>query len=145
VLRGVQTAGDLEDVFESDDSYLKFQPGLTLNSSEPPVWIEFMGSLPNDNPAVLSVTLEAQADTPGLTQTIEMFNYNSSEYELVDSQSASFNVDNVATIDVSANITDYVEPGTGAVQSRVGWRTTGPILIYPWTICIDQVDWNVTQ
>ena len=143
VLRGVQTAGDLEDVFESDDSYLKFKPGLTLNSSEPPVWIEFMGTLPGDNPAALTITLEARANTLGLNQTMEMFNYNSGLYELVKMQSASFNVDSISTVDVSANIPDYVQAGTGSVQARVGWRAAGPILIYPWTICIDQIDWSV--
>ena len=81
----------------------------------------------------------------GLTQTIEMFNWNTNEYEEVDAQTASLNSDSVVTIDVTANIADYVQPGTGAVKTRAGWRATGIILVYPWTICIDQVLWTVPE
>jgi hypothetical protein len=144
VARGIQIAGDLSDVQESDDSYLKFNPGITLNSTEPPVWIVFDGTLPTDSPASLEVTLEAQANTSGLTQTIEMFDYISGQYDQVDAQAATNN-DSIATVDLTADISDYVESGTGAVKTRVGWRATGPVALYPLTICIDQVVWTVTQ
>lgn len=145
VLRGFHISGDLSDAQESDDSYLKFNPGITLSPTEPPVWIEFSGTLKSDSPATLSVTLEASVDTVGLTQTIEMFNWNTDQYEEVDAQSASLNFDSVATIDLTANIAAYVERGTGAVKTRAGWRATGIIFVYPWTTCIDQVVWTVTD
>ena len=145
VLRGFHVAGVLSDTFESDDSYLKFTSGLTINSAEPPVWIEFEGTLPSDSPTSLSVTLEAQAGTTGLTQTIEMFNWNTGQYEQVDAQSASWNEDSIVTVELTFFISDFVQGGTGAVETRVGWNDTGPILNYPWTICIDQVVWTVIQ
>ena len=141
VLRGFYLSGALEDTFESDDAYLKFNPGITLAPTEPPVWLIFDGTLPSDLPTSLSVTLEASANTPGLTQTIEMFNWGTGQYEEVDVSGASFNADSVVTVDVSASILDYVEFGTGSVRSRIGWRQTGIIFIYPWTISIDQVVW----
>ena len=144
-IRGVFVSGDLFDVAESDDSYLKYQPGLTLNRSEPPVWIEFEGTLPTDSPTSLSVTLEASANTPNITQTIEAFNWLTGQYEQVDSQSASFNDDSVVTVDLTADIGKYVELGTGAVKTRTGWKSGGLVLQFPWTICIDQVVWTVTQ
>ncbi len=60
VFRGIQIAGTLADINQSDDAYLKVNPGITLNSNEPPVWIEFQGTLPTDNPTSLSTTLEAK-------------------------------------------------------------------------------------
>ncbi len=143
VLRGVFVSGTLADTFDSDDSYLKFKPGITLNSSEPPVWLEFVGTLPSDAPTTLSVTLESQANTLGLTQTIDMFNWNLGRYEPVDSRAASFNTDSVATADLSASISDYVQAGSGTVKARMGFRATGPVLLYPWTVSIDQVIWSV--
>ena len=143
VLRGSLAAGTLTDTFESDDSYLKFKPGITLNSSEPPVWLEFVGTLTSDAPTSLSATLEAQANTLGLTQTIDMFNWNLGQYETVDSRLASFNIDSVAAVDLSNNVSDYVQTGTGTVKTRTGWRATGPLLLYPWTVSIDQVIWSV--
>ena len=145
ISRGRLVSGDLSDVQESDDSYLKINPGLTLNPSEPPVWIEFDGALPTDSPTGLSVTLEASANTPNLDQTIEAFNWLSGQYEQVDSQSASVNDDSVVTVDLSADIGQYVESGTGAVKIRTGWKAGGIILFFPWTICVDQVVWTVTE
>ncbi len=142
VLRGVFVSGTLADTFDSDDSYLKFKPGITLNSFEPPVWLEFVGTLPSEAPTSLSVTLEAQANTLGLTQSIDMFNWNSGQYEPVDSGAASFNVDSIATVDLTAFISDYVQAGTGSVKTRMGWCATGPVLLYPWTVSINQVFWS---
>jgi hypothetical protein len=145
VFRGFYQSGDLSDVRESDDSYLKFNPGITMFPTEPPVWIAFEGTLPFDNPQDLSVTLEASVNTVGISQTIEMFNWNSQQYELVDTHSASFNSDSVVTVDLTGNVTDYVEVGTGTVKSRVGWKKSGLIILFPWTVCIDQVVWSVAN
>jgi hypothetical protein len=142
-VRGVYVSGGLSDVQESDDSYLKYNPGLTLDSSEAPVWIEFEGTLPTDSPTSLAVTLEASANTPNLSQTIEAFNWLTGQYEEVGVQSASSPADSVFTVDLTADIGKYVESGTGAVKTRTGWRTTGGLLLLsPWTICIDQVVWT---
>ncbi len=120
VIRGIQISGSIADTYQSDDSYLRLNPGFTLNQSEPPIWIEFEGTLTSDNPASLSVVMEASANTPSISQTIEIFNYNSGQYEQVDARTASFNVDAVVTIDVSDNVADYVQTGSGAVTTRVG-------------------------
>ncbi len=143
--RGFYVSGTLEDTYESDDSYLKYNPGITLTLAEAPVWLIFDGTLPSDSPSSLSVTLESTANTPGISQTIEMFNWNSGMYEEVDVTGAGFDNDLVVTIDVSAGIMDYVQAGTGAVRSRIGWRMVGPILIFPWTISVDQVVWTVEE
>jgi hypothetical protein len=144
-LRGAYVAGDLSDVQESDDSYLKYNPGLTLDASEPPVWIEFEGRLPNDSPTSLSVTLEASANTPNVNQTIEAFNWLTGQYEQVDTQSASFNNDSMVTVDLTAEIGKYVESGTGGVKTRTGWKAGGLVLQFPWTVCIDQIVWTIAE
>jgi subtilisin family serine protease len=141
VFRGMQTAGDLSDASESDDTYLKFRPGITLGVGEPPVWLIFDATLPNDSPSSLTVTLEASANTGGLQQEIEMYNWNTTSYEQVDAQNAGL-TDTVVNVDVSAGISDYVQSGTGAVRTRVGWRAVGPIAVFPWTICVDQIVWT---
>ncbi len=143
--RGIYVSGTLDDVLASDDSYLKYHPGFTISSTEAPVWLIFDGVYPDNGPTDLIVSLEATATTPSLTQTIEMFNWNTQQYEQVDSSDASFNNDTVFSKDVTAGITRYVDPDTGAVRSRFGWRATGLVLQYPWTISIDQVKWSWTQ
>lgn len=145
IFRGILESGTLESTFDSDDSHLNFFPGLTLNSVEPPVWIEFSGDLASESPSSMSITMEASANTSGLTQTIEMFNWNTGQYELVDSQSASVNSDSVVEVDLTSESTNYVQSGTAAVKSRIGFKATGLIFLFPWTASIDQQVWNVIE
>ncbi len=137
-IQGIHIGGDLYDSYDSDDSYLKFQIGTGS-----PLLVEFVGALPTDNPEVLTVTLEATGSTLFLTQTIEMFNWNSGQYETVDSRITSWNDDSVVTIDLTSTADDFVQPTTGAIKTRAGWRANGFILSYPWTVCIDQVAWRI--
>jgi hypothetical protein len=142
--RGLHVSGTLEDTFASDNKYLKFNPGITLSPTEPPVWLIFNGTLPTDSPATLSIKLEAKTNTLGLNQTIDAFNWNSQQYQQVSSTNASFNTDSVVTVDLTTGIGSYVQPATGAVRVRIGWRATGPVVLFPWTICVDQVVWEVS-
>ncbi len=142
VFRGSYQSGELSDIANSDDSYLKYNPGLTLNSHEPPVSLILKATLPDDNPVVLEFELESHANTAGLTQTIEAFNFTTGLYEVVDFRAASFNTDATISVDLTDDIALYVEPQTGGVRVRVSWHQTGPVLLHPWTICIDQAVWN---
>ena len=142
VFRGLLVAGGLNETLQSDDMALQVNPGFTLNSTEAPVWIIHDGNLSEDSPVALDVQVEARANTPGLTQTMEAFNWLTGVFDEVDSRAGSFNTDVVATVDLSANVPDYVEAGTGAVRVRNGWRQTGFVLLFPWQIDIDQVGWT---
>lgn len=144
-LRGVLVSGDVTSVMESNDTYLKYNPGFTISPAEAPVWLIFDAALSTDTPAELELTIEATANTFGLTQTTEMFDFNSGQYVEIDVQPSTFNMDTVISIDVTGQIGDFVEPGTGAVRTRAGWRRTGFTLIFPWTVCIDNVAWNATS
>lgn len=141
-VRGILIGGDATDVAASDDSYLKHNPGFTLNSSESPVWLEFNANLSSDEPVDLEALFETSANTPGLTQTVEVRNWTTNQFELVDSGDASFNSDAVISIDLTSGVSDYVEDGSAALQVRVGFRQTGFTLLFPWTTCIDQVQWS---
>lgn len=142
VIRGTVSAGKLSDVFDSDDSYLAFHPEVASHPSEPAVWVVFVGTSPSDAPAAFSVGIESSANTFGLIRTIEMFNFTSDEFDLVDSQSVPFDFEETIEIDISNNADDYIQPGTRRVQTRVGWRAASPVLLYPWTIRIDQLQWQ---
>lgn len=145
VFRGVNVGGRLADVLDSNDMYISFQPGFTLNSNEAPVWLEFDGALLSPNISVLFANIESSVNTPGLTQTIEMFDWLAGEYSVVDSRDASFNIDMVFSIDVSNTVTDFIRTGVNSVRTRVGWRRTGFTILFPWEVRIDQVTWSTTD
>ena len=143
VSRGFQIGGTLADALESDDSRLRFNPGFILNDAEAPVWLIFDAALSSDSPGSLVLAVESQAGTPGLTATLEAFNWNTSGYEIVEASAASFNTDTVVSVDLSSGISDYVQSGSGAIRSRIGWRQTGFTINFPWEVRLDQMLWTV--
>ncbi len=139
-LRGILVDGTLEDTFESDNQYLEYRPGITLNSSEPPVWLEFEGTLPDSMPQWLNIKLESHANSPNIGQRIEMYNWLTEAYELVDFRQTSFNVDSTSNVAIPLPM-NFVEAGTNRVKARMGWKANGFVLLYPWRVSIDRVVW----
>jgi hypothetical protein len=145
VFRGIHTSGSLEDVFQSDDAYLKFSTVLSLFATDPEVSVVFEGTLSSTSPAGLTVELEASVTSIGIQQTIEMYNWISGQYETVDVRPASINKDLSAVIDLTNRIDDYVQSETGSIRARLGYRANGIILFLPWQIYVDQLTWTTNQ
>ena len=141
VFRGVLVAGSADDLAESDDAFAGFNPGFTITAQEAPVWLIFDSNLPTDDFEGLLLQYEAQADTPGLTATLEAFNWTSNSYDVVDTSATMFSTDAIVSVDLSANTSDYIMQGTAEVRSRLGWRRTGFTILFPWEARLDHVFW----
>jgi len=139
VFRGNVLSGGLAETTMSDDQRLIMNPGFTINSTEAPVWLIFDANLSTDTPTSLSLQYEAQAGTPGLTGTLESWNFTNGVYDILDETDPVFNNDSVVT--ANALVADHVEPGTAAVRTRLGWRQTGFTINFPWEIQVDQLIW----
>ena len=144
IIRGFQIDGDLSDTYFSDNSYLRFQPGFTLFSGEPPLQITFDSTVLTNDFQTLTFNLEAAANTLVLTQSIDLFNYDIGGYEPVDSRTANL-TDTVVKIAPDGDSSRFVQPGTGNVKARLSWAAAGPILRFPWTVRIDRVLWTISQ
>ena len=138
--RGNQVQGNLESVFASDDDRLCFNPGFTINTLEAPVWIVFDGTL-DTTPASLNFDVESSATTPGLTTTLDAWNWHSEEFVQIDSYSVNFNNDTTHTMAIAGDVSNFVD-ASGAVKSRVGTRQTGFVINYPWEVRFDCVSWS---
>lgn len=134
VFRGVVVSGGLEEVRSSDDNYLLINPGFTLNASEAPAWIEFFGTVADDASVF---AIESSAGTPNLLYTVEAWNWNNNQYDEVGTRVEQLNSDQVASFDLTA---EHVGSGN-AVRTRVGWRTTGFTINFPWVVRIDHASW----
>jgi hypothetical protein len=144
VIRGLPSAGNLSDTSASDNSYLQVNPGQVLKASEPPVWLEFVTTLPSDSPNALEFLLEAKTSTFGLRQEIALFNYDNGSYDIV-SEGPATTTDSVISIDLGGDALRYVQPGTGEAKARVSWKSRGQTSAFPWTVSIDQLVWTSTQ
>ena len=141
VARGRVAFGVLEDLFASDDSWMTFQPGITQDSSEPPVWLILTGSSPINAPAELRFTLEANVDAPGVTQRIELYNYVAQEYEEVDVRVATA-TDTTVEIVVDGDPSRFIDSESLEMKAQLTWRP-GPVDFFPWNANIDQAVWGV--
>ena len=142
VFREITNSGALAEVLDSDDSRLQMNPGFTIGAFEAPVWLIFDAALAGDAPSSLVFDRESSAGTPGLTVTTEAFNWNTNAFDVVDATNEVFMNDTVVSVDLSGDVSDFVEPGTGNVRSRVGWRQTGFTINFPWEARIDQISWT---
>ena len=138
--RGVLVSGDVSQLFNSDDDYLRVNPGFTLNNTEPPVWINFTLGAPYSATTPLMFSIESNANTPNLSRTIEIKNVSTGSFDLFDEDPPSFNVDEttVVDLDMNGNFMDYVD-GNGEVNVRVGWKSSGFTIVFPWEVRIDKI------
>lgn len=143
LFRGMQVAGTEADGQASDNSYMRFNPGFTINDTEAPVWLIFNGNVPASTGCLVG-RLEGNAGTPGLSSTIESWNWSTSSYDVVSVDPTSFNADAVVAVEFSS-VNDYVQPGSNSVRVRIGWRQTGFTINFPWEVRLDAFNWQVAN
>ncbi len=119
-----------------------YNPGIVLGPTEAPVTLDFLGTLPNDSPTSLDVTIESSANTVGLELTVSFWNFNTNSWDVVGTDTQSLNADTVRTF--AGNPADHVEPGTGEVRTRYEVRVVSFIFIFPWLDCVDHVFWTTS-
>ena len=80
VLAGIETAGDQSDLDDSDNNFFELQvvPG------EKTVAIECESTTSQNWVNGLALNLESFVSTPNLIRTVEFFNYQTSQFEVVD-------------------------------------------------------------
>ncbi len=134
---GIKVEGQLASTFASDDQYLCYAAApITVPQSTK---LTFDGTLPYDNPIDFKFRLEAKGTRTGVKQKIELFNYVTGQYELLDSRDSTFTADSVVEVVPTGDILRFVEPGTAAVNARITF--SGPKA--KWFGCIDELAWEV--
>jgi len=38
----------------------------------------------------------------------------------------------------------FIDPNTLEMKAQLSWKPTGPVLLWPWTVRIDQTIWTIT-
>ena len=136
--RGVLVAGVFVNVILDDDRSMNFNPGLRLNSDEAPVSLEFDGHWEFNLFGQQEISILSQAGTPGLTLTVEEWNWSTSSYEIVGAENESFNTYSAKKFPTSGHQSPSPDYG---VRMRIGWRQTGFTLNFPWEVRIERVSW----
>ena len=147
VYRGVQIApaeNEPARLQESDNSHVELRAGFTLSSVEAPVWVEFQGIAGPFTTELNSLSVESFAGTPGLTATVEMWNWNSNQWDEVGQFGEAFaNQDSTEEVVLPASaFENYVNDDNSLMKTRIGWRQTGFVINNPWQVNIDELVWK---
>ncbi|MCH8977855.1 MAG: exo-alpha-sialidase [Armatimonadetes bacterium] len=142
LLRGVLVSGGLADLLASDDEHVVARAGLTLFFQEPPLQMIVTGTVATGSPVELGFLLESRLNTPGVTQSIELFNYDSGTWEEVDARPAE-TVDSITHVLISVDPGRFIEATTLQVRARIIYQQTGLTLLWPWTASIDRANWTI--
>lgn len=139
--RGIMTGtGVVIDTIASDDKFVQFDPGFTLSNEEAPVRVILDTAVPIEAPLTFGMNYESSANTPGLEQTLELMNWNTGEYEVLDVRALTL-VDQQQDFDLDAGISDFIQRDTRRIAARVQVRQTGFTILFPWSARIDFVNY----
>jgi len=140
LFRGSVVSGTLSSLFSSDDDHLALRPGAVFSTAEPPIQVILEGTSPEPSPPVLSFLLESHASISNAVQKISFYNFDTSEYELMDSRPAP-STDVEVRVNVVSNPSRFIEAGTLKVKARISYKALGPTFIYPWHARLDRARW----
>ena len=84
------------------------------------------------------------ANTPGLTQSIQLFNYDTSLYEEVD-LSVPGASDAIVEVVITTDPGRFVQAGTREMRAKVVYQRVGFTLLWPWSARIDQAVWTIVH
>jgi choice-of-anchor B domain-containing protein len=141
VTRGVQTGGGLQDLFSSDDAYLRIEARRPTEIAAASVELVVEGTSTIQAPSELKFNFEGATSGEPALQRIELFNFQSSTWEVVDERTAPQN-DTAIMVTISTNPGRFVQSGTGLVRARIGYHDRGVTFI-SWDGRYDRCTWTV--
>jgi hypothetical protein len=141
VFRGFHVGGTISDSFASDDAYMRFNPGLSMFSTDAPVWLVFDGNV-GAGVSEVSVAIESNTNTTGLRYWVEFWNWNTNKFEVVSEYASSNGLDHTEYFGARAE--DHVN-AAGSVRSRIGWRRASAVLVFPWEVRLDRLVWYASN
>ena len=116
VTKGKALVGDVERLNVSDDKILRIFPHRFRFAI-----IDIAGLSPTLTPTEMTFTLEAHVTgaVGDYDQYVELYNYATSEWDLVDERLAQYNNELKTDIVITGVLSDYVDPVTGMLEARV--------------------------
>jgi|GEM_PF-3395681 len=137
LFRGILVGGTLNSLFAKDNDAMVVKRGPTVNSSEAPIQLETttVGIL-SSNPTSLKVFLWTSVGSVNIQQQVQMFNINTSQWDVVDTRPATTTESNTDV--VVPTPVNYITPGSGTARCRVAFKSIGPVSNSAWTATINQ-------
>jgi hypothetical protein len=142
---GNHIGGGTAELTASDNMYLEVSesPPFTPTGASVIVRVESALSIPSPTQMTLRIETATSAAPPNsLTQVIQMRNYVTSTWEVVDTRGSTAG-DNTIDITVTGDPSRFVETGTRKVEMRFNYFDPGTLFVATWAVKIDFVRWTV--
>jgi hypothetical protein len=142
-------SGGLTNLFDSDDQYLVMDATFTLFHFQLVCTVD--ATSPTDTPTELEFNCESKTFNMlgTVSQTIELFNFDTGQFETVDMGSTT-PIDSVIAVTPSGDPTRFVETGTGAMRARIRYQSSLEFWVFvlsrqflPFETSVDHISWNV--
>lgn len=146
VLSGIPVGGGLAELLASDNQYRIVRQNPIRARQDPAVAADFSAQAPRGSFSTIEFRLEAGTNAipaAGVTQRIELFNFVTNTFVVVDTRPAS-GPDTVATATLPGNPNDFI--GSGRMfHGRVFYFDPGTLLTRTWVVNFDWIQWKLIR
>jgi hypothetical protein len=142
---GIIIDGNVGSLAFSDNIRVRIREVPPLALGSPSVRAVIDGVSPILAPSTLTFRIETSTSAvpaSNLTQRIELRNFQTGVWELVDQRSTT-STDNMIVITPTGSASRFVEPITGAVRARASWFDPGTLFSFGWEARLDMAIWEV--
>ncbi len=137
VTRGLPVSGDTASLGTRDGDYSAWAPGLTRNLNEAPVNLTVTAFTPYQSASFLRLSITTSANTVGITEKLEVYDWSQQVYVTLDERSVSrSDRQSLYTLNLPQS---FVNQDTRDIQIRITARKTGPTTVTNWRYFIDEV------
>lgn len=139
IIRGFLMGGTFMSLEDSDNDRLVLRRGVIPTfSNEPSVRFETLGTASVSSTARLELVVESSVSDAGIQQTVELFNYQTSQFEIV-SQTFPGLSDTVANAVITSNPSRFIDPATRTVRTRTSYSSGATIIPRKWIVSVDNL------
>lgn len=136
VTNGIDLGGGVAAVIKSDDVRQTIQLNLAAELVGHQVEALLTGTSPLAAPTSLEFVIEDRTDIVGAQRTVELFNYATNLWEVVNAQFLG-TADKTIVAVPSGDPARFVQPGTLAMRAKIGYNLLAADLFFAWKVDID--------
>lgn len=130
-------------VIDSDNTYLRVLPVYNVARGMPPLQIIIQGTAANIAATSLTFKAEVAASIGGGSQSISLYNYNTSAWEIVDTRPIS-STDAVILCSVNSNPTRFINQTSRQIRSKIEFFPPLDVT-RGWEVKLDQAQWQIIR
>lgn len=140
-LHGTHTGGSLSALHFNNGVYMTARAGVAP-AGVSPAELEVLAFSPTLSPAGIRFDVDSKVNTTGLEVRLYLYNWFTDEYDLIKTAPAT-RADSMVSGVTQFPIL-YVNEDS-EIKAKVSFFRTGPIMVWPWTVSVDQTRWLVTE